>query len=59
MATKKPRMIQVAVTLDEDQWRKLRAAASRLRVPAAVLIRMGIDSVLEATADRAIVYKKR
>lgn len=51
MATKKPRMVQVAVTLDEDQWRKLRAAASALRVPAAVLMRMGIDSVLEAVAE--------
>lgn len=44
---KKTTMIQTNISVDEDKWEKLREIAAHLRVPAAVLARQGIDSVLE------------
>lgn len=45
MATE--RMVHVAVSVDEEKWKKFKQVAERRRVPAALLVREGIERVLD------------
>lgn len=58
MASSKERMVHTTLSIEDDKLKRLKAIAAARRIPMAVLVREGLDRVLElaekqqATTDR-------